>query len=136
MIIEKARELGEELANSPEFIRVINARKNVEQDESLKSLIQSMNEKKEYIVSLMQKEDVDNTIIMETTADYERIQNQLYENPLFYELLQSEDEFQQLVYSANKEINACIGIYEEEDKEFSVHCTGDCGGCSGCNHSM
>lgn len=134
MLIEKARELGEELAKSPEFLRVTNARQNVDKDESLKSLMQSMNEKKANIVSMMQQEEVDNQIVAETTADLERIQNQLFENPLFYELLQSEDEFQQLIFSVNKEINACIGIYDEEEKDISLHCSGDCSGCSGCSH--
>ena len=128
-MIEKARELGLALANSPEFLRMAEARHNVTKNSSLCELMDAFREKRDAVVELMGSDDVDKLEAIAMTTDLDRLQQQLFENPLFNELVASEQEFQTLLNSVNQEINACIGLDQGE-----VSCGGNCAHCRGCEH--
>ena len=134
MIIDKARELGLELAASEEFSRVVEARKRVKQDSALTDLMDEFKSKRDNMISLMQAEDIDRENIVSLSADIEKLQQQLYENPLFSELVSSEQIFYELVTSVNREINQCIGI--EDDYSVESKCNGNCEACSGCSEKL
>ena len=129
-MIEKARELGLALANSPEFLRMAEARQNVTKNSSLCELMDAFREKRDAVVDLMSSDDVDKLEAITMTTDLERLQQQLFENPLFSELLQAEETFQNLVTAVNQEISACISAAGPTENG----CSGNCSGCSGCAH--
>lgn len=126
-----ARELGEALANSDEFKRLIEARKISEEDSSLKKLLDEYRSKQDTVITLIQQDNSDTNQIIDITNDIERLQNQLYENPLFSELLIAEKEFSKLLKKVNNEINSCIGITTESENTETV-CSGNCTECGGC----
>jgi len=129
-MIEKARELGLALAASPEFSRMIEARQNAAADTALNDLMNAFREQRDHMISLMQENDYDSERAVAATADLERIQQQLFEHPLFAELLEAEETFQNLVAAVNQEISACISAADPTDSG----CSGNCTGCSGCAH--
>ncbi len=129
-MLEKARELGLALAASPEFERVVEARRMVNDDDLLSSLMNEFKAKREEVMNMMQSGNFDNEVIISASADMERLQQQLMENPIFSELIASEQEFQKLVMAVNHEINKCIGVEDSLSAEGS--CSGNCSGCSGC----
>lgn len=129
-MIEKARELGLALAASPEFTKMIEARQNAAADSALSALMDAFREKRDEVISLMQDNDYDSSIAVSATNDLERIQQQLFENPLFAALLEAEETFQSLVAAVNQEISSCISAADPTDSG----CSGNCSGCSGCAH--
>ena len=126
--IEIARELGVSLAESEEFQKVLLARHRVAEDDALTELIRSFHQKRQDVYDMMSSPDLDKEEAIAASADMERLQQQLYENPLFSGLMTAEQDFQNLVASVNREINACIG------SDQTLGCSGDCSGCSGCAH--
>jgi len=129
-MIEKARELGMALAASPEFTNMIEARQAAAADTALNTLMLSFREKRDEMISIMQENDYDSERAVAATADLERIQQQLYENPLFSQLLEAEETFQNLVAAVNQEISVCINAADPTES----NCSGNCSGCSGCAH--
>ena len=126
--IDKARELGVALANSPEFMRLSEARERVDANAAVTDLIQEFRNKESEIVSMMEEDDVDREGVVILTSDIERIKEQLLTNQLFTELVEAQQAFSNLLSAVNREINVCIGI--EEPVETA--CSGSCDGCRGC----
>ena len=128
--IDKARELGVALANSPEFMRLSEARERVDANAAVTDLIQEFRNKESEIVSMMEEDDVDREGVVILTSDIERIKEQLLTNQLFTELVEAQQVFSNLLSAVNREINVCIGIEEPEE----TACSGSCDGCRGCAH--
>ena len=126
-MLEKARELGFALANSPEFLRMKRAQMLVENDEAINSLIDELRQKRAQLVDILGGDDVDGALALELSGDIERLQGQLQENPQFTELIESETAFNALITAIDNEINACIGVAKSG-------CGGGCDNCSGCRH--
>ena len=108
-VIDQARELGISLASSPEFMRMKQAQAALTEDETVSNLLEELNQKKqELIVSL--SEDSPNTFAaVSLSNDIDRLSDQLKENPIFSELVDSENAFSSLIMAVDAEINACIG---------------------------
>lgn len=128
--IDKARELGVALANSPEFLRLSEARGRVDASAAVTGLMQEFQDKEHEIVSMMEQDDVDREGAVILTSDIERIKEQLFANELFTELVAAQQAFSNLLAAVNREINVCIGIEEPEE----TACSGSCAGCKGCTH--
>lgn len=128
--IDKARELGVALANSPEFMRLSEAHERVDANAAVTDLIQEFRNKESEIVSMMEEDDVDREGVVILTSDIERIKEQLLTNQLFTELVEAQQAFSNLLSAVNREINVCIGIEEPEE----TACSGSCDGCRGCAH--
>ncbi len=131
--IEKARELGVALANSPEFLRLTEARERMDANAAVTKLLQEYHLKEHLIVSMMEQDDVSQEGAVMLTADMERIKAQLLANETFSELMASQQAFSGLLTEVNREINACIGI-EESEVSAKASCNGSCEHCNGCAH--
>ena len=127
--IEKARELGVALANSPEFLRLTESRERMDANAAVTKLLQEYHLKEHLIVSMMEQDDVSQEGAVMLTADMERIKAQLLANETFSELMASQQAFSGLL----TEINACIGI-EESEVSAKASCNGSCEHCNGCAH--
>jgi len=127
-LIELARELGLALADSAEFIRMKQAQNTVEHNEPLNALLTELNEKRVRLLKILSDEPCDNLEAVQLTDDIERLEGQLQENPIYTELLSSQEAFSGVLRAVNDEINACIGGGTHED------CDGSCDGCGNCKH--
>ena len=128
-MLDLARELGLALAGSEEFNVLIHARMNVAQDNELQRLIEAFKEKREEVVTLMENGSEE---IISVSNDLDALQQQLFDNPLFIDLMDAENDFQVLLSSVNEEIARCLSDADptgESTFESAVSC-----GCSHCSH--
>lgn len=126
MLIEKARELGVLISESPEFLRMSNAKHAVAENEALSELLDEYMKKREKLVACLADEDGDSGLAVALTDDIERLRGQLTESAILSELITAEEAFSTLLSSINTEINACIGRLDV--------CSHDCASCGGCAH--
>lgn len=133
MVIDKARELGIALSESPEFQRMLRARAAIEENETLANTIALLQEKQDLIADrLSEGEDSDCRIDLVTLSnEIDDIQRDLMESEPFVEMLDAQHEFENLMQRVNREIAVCIGA---DFNENSTGCSGNCGGCGGCKH--
>lgn len=133
MVIDKARELGIALSESPEFQRMLRARAAIEENETLANTIALLQEKQDLIADrLAEGEDSDCRIDLATLSnEIDDIQRDLMESEPFVEMLDAQHEFENLMQRVNREVAACIGA---DFNENSAACSGNCGGCGGCKH--
>lgn len=132
--MEKARELGMALANSPEYIRMTKARESVDSNKAVSELLREFQDKERQIVTMLEQDDVDREGAVMLTGDIERIKAQLLSNDLFSELMDSQQAFSDLLGAVNREINACIGIVDPQEDVITASCSGVCENCKGCAH--
>ena len=130
MIIDKARELGIALSKSKEFQRMNAAREAMEADIAVTNMIEEYQSKQEQIVDILAETDPDRDLVVALTADVESIQSMLFCNPVFSELMDAQNDFQQLMAKVNAVIGSCIGV----EPPAPNSCSGSCSSCSGCKH--
>ena len=135
MILEKARELGLALSESDEFMRMAAARLAVEENEEVRQMVDAYQTMQEELVALLSSDNMDRHTVTTLSNDIEETQNRLLLNPLFTELLEAQNAFQQLMAQVNHEITACIGL-TDRDTVYTVEagCGGSCSTCAGCKH--
>ena len=131
MIIDKARELGIALSESEEFLRMTAAREAMENDENVTSMLNEYQSKQDQIVDMLSEPACDREAVVAMTADVERIQAALICDPVFSELMDAQNDFQQLMSKVNAVIGSCIGV---EPPASDGGCSGSCSSCSGCKH--
>ncbi len=124
MVIDKARDLGISLSESPEFQHMLQVRAAIEENETLVNMINLLHEKQRMIGKLLAEgEDTDSrTDIATLSNEIEDIQTELMESQLFTEMLDAQHAFEALMQRVNRVIAACIGA------DF------DGGACDSCMH--
>ncbi len=132
MIKEKATELGLALSNSEEFKRVQQAKAAMDSDPHVQGLMEQYTKKQEQMVSMLDNEDNDGMTVSAIAKEIEDIQTELMNDPVFIEMMESQNQFAIVMNEVNKVISAYINLGEEEEQ--SSGCSGDCSGCSGCMH--
>ncbi len=134
MVIERARELGIALSESPEFQRILKARAAIDDDEVLTNQINLLHEKQRMIADLLAEgADSDSRIDIATLSnEIEDIQTELLVTELFSEMMNAQHAFEELMRRVNRVIATCIGADFPEEAEKG--CGGDCGSCGGCMH--
>lgn len=124
MVIDKARDLGIALSESPEFQHMLQVRAAIEENETLVNMINLLHEKQSMVGKLLAEgEDTDSrTDIATLSNEIEDIQTELMESQLFTEMLDAQHAFEALMQRVNRVIAACIGA------DF------DGGACDNCMH--
>ena len=133
MIKEKATELGLALSNSEEFKRVQAAKAAMDSDPHVQGLMEQYTKKQEQMVTMLQNEDGEGITVSAIAKEIEDIQSELMADPVFIEMMESQNQFANVMNEVNKVISAYINLGEEEESQSSG-CSGDCSGCSGCMH--
>ena len=133
MIKEKATELGLALSNSEEFKRVQAAKAAMDSDPHVQVLMEQYTKKQEQMVTMLQNEDGEGITVSAIAKEIEDIQNELMADPVFIEMMESQNQFANVMNEVNKVISAYINLGEEEESQSSG-CSGDCSACSGCMH--
>lgn len=127
MILDKARDLGISLSQSPEFIRMQSARALLDKSEDVSSALNEYKQKQEELLELLSTESPNRIFVASLSRDAEALRTQLLDNPIFTEVLEAQDDFEKLMRQVNKEISACIGTLNESN------CSGTCSDCKGCH---
>ncbi len=127
MILDKARDLGISLSQSPEFIRMQSARALLDSNEDVSTALNEYKQKQEELLDLLSTETPNRILVASLSRDTEALRSQLFSNPIFSEVLEAQDDFEKLMHQVNKEISACIGILNESS------CGGACSDCKGCH---
>ena len=129
MILDKARELGIALSETPEFLRMQSAREIMDGNDAVTSALAEYKEKQDELVELLSGEDPDRLLVASLSRDVETLQEQLLENPIFAEAMAAQNAFQLLMSQVNTEIAACIGAQTSRGGCGG----GSCEGCKGCH---
>lgn len=127
-VLEKAKELGESLANSEEYKRMKLAEAAQAHDDEASRLLAAYNERtNEFAAQIKAKQPTQEELEHyrnELTAEF----NKISENPVIKEYIESQKAFDELM----KKINSIIAFYVvPQDKGGS--CSGSCSSCSGCH---
>ncbi|MDX1359707.1 MAG: YlbF family regulator [Clostridia bacterium] len=123
-VINKARELAEEILKTPEYARMTAAQEAVDIDEEATALLQDMELlQQEYIRSAREGAHEDELSELEDILKSKHSELMEYE-PTAH-LIRSKGAFDRLIAMINKEITSGI--------TGSGCSTDDCAGCSGCN---
>ncbi len=133
MIIEKARELGLAISESPEFVSMLEARRIVDGDPLISGMIGQYSDMQKNITEMLEASDIDAQAIRSMTAQMEEIQGTLLSTPAFVKAMETQNDFQRLMGRVNAEIGACIGA-PAPPEEAESGCSGCCSACSGCKH--
>lgn len=131
MIIEKARELGIELSESPEFKRMNEAQGAIAENTRVMEMLESYEKHQNDIMQEMQSGgDAARMSVLSSKMD--ELKDALFDEPQFVELMESRNAFEELMKRVNRAIGMCIGM--EPDDEPEEGCAHDCSTCSGCVH--
>lgn len=133
MIKEKATELGLALSNSEEFKRMQSAKAAMDSDANINGLMEQYTKKQEQMVEMLENENSEGVTVSAIAKEIEDIQNELMNNAIFIEMMESQNQFANVMKDVNKIISAYINLGVEEESQSSG-CSGDCSGCSGCIH--
>ena len=128
-VIELAKELGEALSGSDEFLRYKAADEAYHADAEALRLTEEYGKKSEELAMELSKEDIKPTemikIRQKMTAEYAS----LCLNPVIKEFVESKQEAEKLL----SEVNSIIHFYVTGEEEQQGGCSGNCSSCGGCH---
>ncbi|AGL01375.1 YlbF family regulator [Desulfoscipio gibsoniae] len=124
-ILEKAYELGQEIAASEELNNMKNAEQSMMADPEAQSIIQEFNTKQKQYLD-MQKQGQQLTDAQKSeVADLEK---RMLDNSLIYSFFQAQQNFEKVLEEINNIISSAI---TGQQASCSDEC---CSSCSGCGH--
>lgn len=130
MVIEKAKELGQALIESPEFKAYAAARDEVEGDLAASNLLRAYGEKEQEITMLLSQKDADRDAVKQLSTQLQLLRDKINANGVLSYYIKVKGEFQELVNTANSVIAHFIN---PDDEGGCSSCGGGCSSdCSGC----
>jgi len=119
-ILEKAYELGQEIATSKELNNMKEAEQELMRDEVAQKIIQEFNEKQKNFMT-MQQQGLELTESQK--ADVKDMEQRMLEHPLIYRFFEAQQGFEKVLEEINNIISKAISGEQ-------ASCSDDC--CSGC----
>ncbi|MCL6609942.1 MAG: YlbF family regulator [Peptococcaceae bacterium] len=123
-ILQKARELGEELASSVELEEMKEAELKMMKDPGASRLVREFNEKQRKFMDL-KASGVELT--SEQVAEVEDLERRVMENPLIVDFFRKQQDFERIIQEINEIIARAI---TGESGACSDECCSNCSGCS------
>ncbi|MBE3588974.1 MAG: YlbF family regulator [Thermoanaerobacteraceae bacterium] len=124
-VIEKARELGEEIARSPELTSMVAAQRAMLDDPEAKQIIDEFHQKQRAL-HMLQAQGFQLTGSQK--ADVEDLERRMLANPLIAEFFRAQQTFERVL----EEINEIIGrAISGQPASCSDECCSSCCGCEG-----
>ncbi|WP_347490961.1 YlbF family regulator [Desulfoscipio sp. XC116] len=124
-ILEKAYELGQEIAASDELNDMKNSEMSMMQDPEAQGIIQEFNTKQKQYLE-MQKQG--QQLTDDQKKEVSDLEKRMLDNPLIYNYFQAQQKFEKVLEQINGIIsNAITG----QQSSCSDEC---CSSCSGCGH--
>lgn len=117
-VIDKARELGIALLDSPEFRELRAARAAIEADVSLHETVVAFIKNQLSIKKMTEEGSSDPESLTSLIAEVDRIRGQLEQNESFERFITAQEQFSQLMDDVNQEVNRCIGAPTDDLAEL------------------
>lgn len=130
-VLEQAQLLGEAIINSEIFNRMHDAEVKVTSDEAATAAIAAFVEKRQAVEALLAQNNVDHEALAKAGQEMEAAEKAVNEVPLVQELQEARGMFSMMMDNVNRILKIMI---TGEDPEEEHGCSGNCSGCSGCNH--
>jgi cell fate (sporulation/competence/biofilm development) regulator YlbF (YheA/YmcA/DUF963 family) len=127
-VLDKARELGEEISASPEIIRMRDTQNSMLASPDASSLVEEFNIKqKKYMALKNQGVDLNES----QKKDVEDLEKRMLDNPLIVDFFRAQQEFERMLEGINNIISRAIS--GEQSSCSDGGCSDDCcSSCSGC----
>jgi cell fate (sporulation/competence/biofilm development) regulator YlbF (YheA/YmcA/DUF963 family) len=123
-ILEKARELGEEIASSTELREMKDSEIAMMNDTAAKNLVEEFNEKQRKFMDLRSKGI---KLTRDQISEVQDLENRVMENPLIVNFFQKQQVFERVIEQINEIISKSIA----GDQACSDECCSTCSGCEG-----
>lgn len=128
-VIELAKQLGEALSGSEEFLRYKAAEEAYHADAEALKLTEEYGKKSEELAKELTREGIMPSemikIRQQMTAEYGKLCN----NEVIKEFVTSKQEAEQLL----SQVNGIIHFYVTGEEEQEGGCSGNCSSCGGCH---
>lgn len=125
-ILEKARELGEEIASSPELQQMKEAEIAMMNDTQATDLVEEFNQKqRKYLDLKAQGADLDNEQVKET----EYLEKKVMGNRLIVDFFRKQQNFERIIEQINEIISDAIAGGHGCSDGCSDDCCSSCSGC-------
>lgn len=130
-VIEKAQELAQVIAKSPEFIAMRASEDAATQDEAMVDAFSRYHELHHKIEALSMQENPDFDEMGALTREMEAVQEEMQQLPLARAMQQAQQNFAAMMAQVNAELSKVLAPQSS--------CDGDCSGCGsscggGCSH--
>lgn len=122
-ILEKAKELGEEIASSVELEQMKEAELAMMTDNEARSLVEEFNTKQR---KFMEMKSQGLTLSEEQLKEAEELERRVMENDLMVDFFRKQQNFEQIIEKINTIITSAI---TGEDSGCSDECCSSCSGC-------
>ena len=126
-VIDKARELADIIAKSPEYITMRATEDAAGQDEALQALFGQYDSIHREIEDATLKNEPDFDKIGSLTRDLDTVQQEIKAQPLYQALQQARKGFSDMMSQVNAALSATLNPGGSQGG-----CSGNCGACSGC----
>ena len=127
-VLDKAKELGEEISASQEIIRMRDTQNSMLASPEATSLVEEFNIKQKKYMEL-RNQGVELTDSQK--KDVEDLEKRMLDNPLIVDFFRAQQEFERMLEGINNIISKAIS--GEQSSCSGGGCSGDCcSSCSGC----
>lgn len=123
-VIDKARELGDEIASSAELNAMRNAEAVMLQDSEAQKIIQEFQDKQKALYMIQSQ---GHQLTDSQKKEVELLENKMLANPLIRDYFQAQQNFEKVLEEINQIIGAAIA---GQGNSCSDECCSSCSGCS------
>ena len=126
-VIDKAKELANIIAQSPEYITMRATEDAAGQDETLQELFKQYDAIHRDVEDATLKSEPDFDRIGSLTRDLDDVQQQIKAQPLYQALQQARKGFSDMMGQVNQELSSVLNPGGSQGG-----CSGNCSACGGC----
>lgn len=127
-IMDKAKELGQMIAESDQYKRLVKAEIAQTNDSHAQQMIKEYNEKRKQVAENMKNKEMGPEDLEAFKNELQNAFNQLLKNVNIKEYIEAKKDFEQMMQSVNSIIS-----YYVTGEEQSGCASGSCDSCSGCH---
>lgn len=127
-VTDKAKELAQTIALSPEYITMRATEDAAYQDELLKDLFAKYDEIHRQVEDATLRKEPDFDKIGELSRDLDTVLEQIKAQPLYQALQKSRKAFSDMMAGVNAELSSVLNPGGSQGG-----CSGNCSACSGCS---
>jgi len=132
-VIQAARELGKAIQADDRFIKMSMAQEKSDQDQELQGMIQSFNQERAALNSLLQDREANAEAIPAQNEKIKQMYEQVFQNENMAAFTAARGEMEQLMEFVNQIVTGSTQGQNPDTIQFQESCGGQCGGCSGCS---
>ncbi len=123
---EKAKELAQAIASSPEYIAMRLAEEDMEEDAQLQECFIDYNEKKQALEDLMTQDSPDPEAVRKASEAFEEAQKIIRATPASKRYRYAAQVFKNMMNEVNQELQQLLDPSSGESKK----CSGNCSSCA------